>query len=136
MLIPPYKNNKSPASFFSRKAEMLFGTLRTKSCLSGASSFCSVEKSIGVGKKMQTANFLCFVSFVRAKEMKSLCGLSITKTPTSHYTTPPDCSAWAEHPPVSAPRNTNAPRWSGHGLRTCIHPCRWAFAVPKSDSCR
>ena len=51
-----------PASFFCREAEVLFGALKTKSCLSEASSFCLVEKSAGVGKKMQTANFL-FVSF-------------------------------------------------------------------------
>jgi len=59
-----------PASLFEREAEVLFGALKTKSCLSEASSFCLAEKSTGVGKKMQTANFLCFVSFVRAKEMK------------------------------------------------------------------
>ena len=53
---------KLPASFFCREAEVLFGTLKTKSCLSEASSFCLVEKSAGVGKKMQPANFL-FVSF-------------------------------------------------------------------------
>jgi hypothetical protein len=47
--------------------------------LSEASSFCLAEKSAGVGKKVQTANFLCFVSFVRAKEMKSLRGLSESK---------------------------------------------------------
>ena len=29
-----------PASLFERKAEVLFGALKTKSCLSVASSFC------------------------------------------------------------------------------------------------
>ncbi|MBR5194120.1 MAG: hypothetical protein IKW37_06945 [Bacteroidaceae bacterium] len=47
--------------------------------MSEASSFCLVQKSAGVGKKVQTANFLCFVSFVRAKEMKSPRGLSESK---------------------------------------------------------
>jgi len=41
---------------------VLFGALKRKSCLSVASSFSLAEKSAGVGKKMQTANFL-FVSF-------------------------------------------------------------------------
>ena len=41
---------------------MLFGALKTKGCLSEASSFYLAEKSTGVGKKMQTANFL-FASF-------------------------------------------------------------------------
>ena len=31
---------KIPASFFCREAEVLFGALKTKSCLSEASSFC------------------------------------------------------------------------------------------------
>ena len=68
------KKRKGPASLFGREAEVSVGALKTKSCLSEASSFCLAEKSAGVGKKVQTANFLCFVSFVRAKEMKSLCG--------------------------------------------------------------
>ena len=54
--------DKGPASFFCREAEVLFVALKTKSCLSEASSFCLAEKSAGVGKKMQTANFL-FASF-------------------------------------------------------------------------
>ena len=65
------KEHKGPASLFEREAEVLFGALKTKSCLSEASSFCLAEKSAGVVQKVQTANFLCFVSFVRAKEMKS-----------------------------------------------------------------
>ena len=56
------KKDKGPASFFCREAEVLLGALKTKSCLSVASSFCLAEKSAGVGKKMQTANFL-FASF-------------------------------------------------------------------------
>ena len=42
-----------PASLFEREAEVLFGALRTKSCLSEASSFCSAEKSTGVAQKVQ-----------------------------------------------------------------------------------
>ena len=90
LFLSPQKH-QGPASFFCRKAQVFFGALKTKSCLSEASSFCLAEKSTGVGKKMQTANFLCFVSFVRAKEMKSLCGLSITQNThfPSHHTACP-----------------------------------------------
>ena len=38
---------------FCREAEVLYGALKTKSCLSEASSFCLAEKSAGVGKKVQ-----------------------------------------------------------------------------------
>ena len=55
--------------FFTVKRRERDGTLKRKSCLSAASSFSLVESPTGVGKKVQTANFLCFVSFVRAKEM-------------------------------------------------------------------
>jgi hypothetical protein len=41
------------ASFFWREAEVLFGALKRKSCLSVASSFSLAEKSAGVAKKMQ-----------------------------------------------------------------------------------
>ena len=61
------KKDKGPASLFCREAEVLFGALKTKSCLSGASSFCLVEKSAGVGKKVQTA-------IERKKQKKALAG--------------------------------------------------------------
>ena len=51
------KKDKGPASLFGREAEVLFGALKTKSCLSEASSFCLAEKSAGVAQKVQTANF-------------------------------------------------------------------------------
>ena len=73
------KKHKGPASLFGREAEVSVGALKTKSCLSEASSFCLAETLAGVAQKVQTANFLCFVSFVRAKEMKSLRGLSESK---------------------------------------------------------
>ena len=59
-----------PASLFEREAEVLFGALRTKSCLSEASSFCSAEKSAGVVQKVQPAVFLfCYLfSFCCQKE--------------------------------------------------------------------
>ena len=47
------KKHKGPASLFCREAEVLFGALKTKSCLSVASSFCLAQKSAGVGKKVQ-----------------------------------------------------------------------------------
>ena len=68
------KKQLGPASLFGREAEVSVGALKTKSCLSEASSFCLAETLAGVAQKVQTANFLCFVSFVRAKEMKSPCG--------------------------------------------------------------
>ena len=46
-------SQECPASLFEREAEVLFGALKTKSCLSEASSFCLAEKSTGVGKKVQ-----------------------------------------------------------------------------------
>ena len=69
---------KIPASFFCREAEVLFGALKTKSCLSEASSFCLAETAEGIAKKVQPVPFLCFVSFGQAKEMKGPCGQSTT----------------------------------------------------------
>ena len=48
--------------FFAVKRKERDGTLKRKSYLSEASSFSLVKSPTGVGKKMQTANFL-FVSF-------------------------------------------------------------------------
>ena len=63
------KEDKGPSSFFYREAEVLFGALKTKSCLSVASSFCLAEKRAGVGKKCRRRIFfLLRFSFVRAKE--------------------------------------------------------------------
>ena len=56
------KKRKGPASLFGREAEVSVGALKTKSCLSKASSFCLAETLAGVAQKVQTANFLCFVS--------------------------------------------------------------------------
>ena len=65
------KKHQGPASLFEREAEVRVGALKTKSCLSGASSFCLAETLAEVAQKVQTANFLCFISFIRAKEMTS-----------------------------------------------------------------
>jgi len=74
------KKDKGPASLFGREAEVLFGALKTKSCLSEASSFCLAKKSAGVAQKVQTANF--FASFLcSGKEMKSPRGLSNSEAP-------------------------------------------------------
>ena len=65
---------KCPASLFERKAEVLFGALKTKSCLSEASSFCLAQKSAGVVQKVQTAVFLfcyLFLSAARKKKVRS-----------------------------------------------------------------
>ena len=64
------KNDQGPASLFYREAEVLFGALKTKSCLSEASSFCLAQKSAGVVQKVQTAVFLfCYLfSFCCQKE--------------------------------------------------------------------
>ena len=73
------KSTKVRPHFFAVKRRERDEALKRKSCLSEASSFSLAESPTGVGKKVQTANFLCFVSFVRAKEMKSLRGLSESK---------------------------------------------------------
>ena len=61
-----------PASLFEREAEVLFGALKTKSCLSEASSFCLVEKSAGVAQKVQTAVFLFCYLFLSADRKKKV----------------------------------------------------------------
>jgi hypothetical protein len=63
-----YSNKRSnvalvpPASCFWREAEVRFGALKTKSCLSieNASSFCLAEKRARVAKNVQPALFLLF----------------------------------------------------------------------------
>ena len=57
---------------FWREMEEVVAALKTKSCLSEASSFCLAETAEGIAKKVQPVPFLCFVSFGQAKEMKSL----------------------------------------------------------------
>ena len=83
------KKRKGPASLFGREAEVSVGALKTKSCLSEASSFCLAETLAGVAQKVQTANFLCFVSFVRAKEMKSHAAKAKVPPRTSQSPPPP-----------------------------------------------
>ena len=61
---------------FWREMEEVVGALKTKSCLSEASSFCLAETAEGIAKKVQPVPFLCFVSFGQAKEMKGPCGRS------------------------------------------------------------
>ena len=72
-----------PASLFEREAEVLFGALKTKSCLSVASSFCLVEKSAGVAQKVQTAVFLFCYLFLSADRKKKV---RITPTKSLKYT--------------------------------------------------
>ena len=73
------KKIKVRPHFFTVKRREWDGALKRKSCLSEASSFSLAESPTGVGKKVQTANFLCFVSFLRGKEMKSPRGFSESK---------------------------------------------------------
>jgi len=61
-----------PASLFEREAEVLFGALKTKSCLSVASSFCLAKKSAGVAQKVQTAVFLFCYIFLSADRKKKV----------------------------------------------------------------
>ena len=61
-----------PASLFEREAEVLFGALKTKSCLSEASSFCLAQKSAGVAQKVQTAVFLFCYLFLSADRKKKV----------------------------------------------------------------
>ena len=63
---------------FWREMEEVVVALKTKSCLSEASSFCLAETAEGIAKKVQPVPFLCFVSFGQAKEMKGPCGQSTT----------------------------------------------------------
>ena len=81
---------KCPASLFEREAEVLFGALKTKSCLSEASSFCLAEKSAGVVQKVQTAVFLfCYLfSFCCQKEKSKALFLSITNILGKVFTIP------------------------------------------------
>ena len=79
---------KCPASLFERKAEVLFGALKTKSCLSEASSFCLAEKSAVVAQKVQTAVFLfCYLfSFCCQKEKsKTLATSQIKEHHSNQY---------------------------------------------------
>ena len=55
------KKHQGPSSLFGREAQVSVGALKTKSCLSEASSFCLAETLAGVAYKVQTAIF--FVSF-------------------------------------------------------------------------
>ena len=66
-----------PASLFEREAEVLFGALKTKSCLSEASSFCLVEKSAGVAQKVQTAVFLFCYLFLSADRKKKVSAITL-----------------------------------------------------------
>ena len=78
-----HSKHQGPSSFFCREAEVLFGTLKTKSCLSVASSFCLVEKSAGVAQKVQTAVFLFCYLFLSADRKKKV---RITPTKSLKYT--------------------------------------------------
>ena len=62
-----------PASPFWREAKGVVWSVKKKKLferLKNASSFSLAEHPTGVAKKVQPALFLCFVSFVRTKEMK------------------------------------------------------------------
>ena len=58
------------ASLFCREAEVLFGALKTKSCLSEASSFCLAEKRTVLGKKCSLDFFFCYFSFASRQKEK------------------------------------------------------------------
>ena len=74
---------------FWREMEEVVAALKTKSCLSEASSFCLAETAEGIAKKVQPVPFLCFVSFGQAKEMKSPRGLSEKSFIEQNVYTPP-----------------------------------------------
>ena len=76
-----------PASLFEREAEVLFGTLKTKICLSVASSFCLAEKSAGVAQKVQTAVFLfCYLFLSAARKKKVRIAYTKEKIKSLEYT--------------------------------------------------
>ena len=68
-------HQNSGLTFFGVKRREWCGALKRKSCLSEASSFSLAEHPTGVAKKVQPALFLCFVSFVRTKEMKNISNI-------------------------------------------------------------
>ena len=71
---------------FWREMEEVVVALKTKSCLSEASSFCLAETAEGIAKKVQPAVFLfvsVFLSAARKKNEKAR-GFSEKK----HYTSP------------------------------------------------
>ena len=79
------KKHEGPASLFCRKAEVLFGALKTKSCLSVSEFFLFSGNTCRSSPKSADGEFfsdkssttrLCFVSFVRAKEMKIPCRIA------------------------------------------------------------
>ena len=58
-----------PASLFCREAELLFGTLKTKSCLSDSEFFLFSGEKCRSRQKSADGEFLCFVSlFVQRNE--------------------------------------------------------------------
>ena len=71
-----------PASCFWREAEVRFGALKTKSCLSieNASSFCLAEKRARVAKNVQPALFLLFRFLLcvqkKMKKRSRICGVT------------------------------------------------------------
>ena len=81
------KKHEGPASLFCRKAEVLFGALKTKSCLSDSEFFLFSAEKYRSRQKSADGEFfrtspqqLVFASFLcSGKEMKSLRGLSESK---------------------------------------------------------
>ena len=62
---------KCPASFFEHKAEVLFGALKTKSCLSEASFLFSVEKCRSSSKSADASlSFLLSFFFLLPERKK------------------------------------------------------------------
>ena len=56
---------------FWREMEEVVGALKTKSCLSEASSFCLAETAEGIAKKVQPAVFLFVSVFLSAARKKN-----------------------------------------------------------------
>ena len=66
------KKRIGPASLFCREAEVLFGTLKTKSCLSDSEFFLFSGEKCRSRQKSADGEFLCFVSlFVQRNEESS-----------------------------------------------------------------
>ena len=82
MFRPQWRSVKKFVRFFVKKKKLF-----------ERSEFFFFRKKVQIlASEVQPANFFCFVFFVRAKKMKSPCGLSLNKS-ISPRTTLPDCSA-------------------------------------------
>ena len=71
------KKHQDPASLFCREAEVLFGALKTKSCLSDSEFFLFSVEKYRSRQKSADGEFSLFRFFCSCKRNEKPCGLSI-----------------------------------------------------------